>query len=157
MKCPVYLEEWIWGRESERWGCWGSSFINMFCTLYISPCFLFKNQYETLWGKKVDSRGDHFRGELRLLFGESGAEGVALSDPVRLHRPEDRETITLGVTCCINRCFLAVTCLKREPLCYLSVSFTRGLLWKLRFKRADLWFHHIRQSVLVYQTLSQTS
>lgn len=34
--------------------------------------------------------GNHLRGELRLLFDDGGAEGVALSDPVRLHSPEHK-------------------------------------------------------------------
>lgn len=40
--------------------------------------------------QRVDSRGDHLGRELRLLFGEGGAEGVALGDPVSLHRPKHR-------------------------------------------------------------------
>lgn len=36
------------------------------------------------------SLGNHLRSELRLLFGDGGAEGAALSDPVWLHRPEHR-------------------------------------------------------------------
>lgn len=40
--------------------------------------------------QRVDSRGNHLGRELRLLFGEGGAEGVALGDPVGLHRPKHR-------------------------------------------------------------------
>lgn len=40
---------------------------------------------------EVRSLGDHLGRELRLLLGEGGAEGGALSDPVRLDRPGERE------------------------------------------------------------------
>lgn len=38
----------------------------------------------------MNSRGDHLWSQLGLLFGDGGAEGAALCDPVRLDRPEQR-------------------------------------------------------------------
>lgn len=45
---------------------------------------------ETLRRVHLYIPGNHLRGELRLLFDDGGAEGVALSDPVRLHSPEHK-------------------------------------------------------------------
>lgn len=41
------------------------------------------------------SLGNHLRGELRLLLRDGRAEGVALRDPVRLHRPDHKRMKTL--------------------------------------------------------------
>lgn len=46
----------------------------------------------------VDSPGDHLSSELRLLFGDGGAEGVSSGDPVRLHCPKHRHRTDSSTT-----------------------------------------------------------
>lgn len=80
------------------------------------------------------SLGNHLRGELRLLLRDGRAEGVALRDPVRLHRPDHERIKTLWVILIMNMSDFYVTTVVVQAAvwwCYTEMhnSVSNSFMW----------------------------
>lgn len=84
------------GRTSFEWCVYLQTETNESFKLYLSAADI--KARSSLNKYQLYSLGNHLRGELRLLLRDGRAEGVALRDPVRLHRPDHKRMQTLWVT-----------------------------------------------------------